>query len=76
MEAFVRIYGRRVRRANAMQLLNIEDARTWKKVVDANPQLANKLKGESQPKYLTTEIFALLPISAWCATGGEDGRKS
>ena len=71
LAAFLRANGRRVRRATAMRLLCVEDPRTFQKVVDANQQLAHKLKGETQPKYLVVEIFALLPMTAWCATSGE-----
>lgn len=70
--AFVQAHGARVRRATAMKLLGIEDGRTFKKVVDVNPGIVHKLKGEGQPKYLTAEIFGLLPVSAWCATGGQE----
>ncbi len=75
LAAFLRANGQRVRRATAMQLLCIESEQTFKKVVDANPGLVHRLKGETQPKYVTAEIFRLLPISAWCATDGEDGQR-
>lgn len=69
---FVARHGTRVRRATAMELLAIDNPQTFRKVVDANPQLVHVVPGESQPKYLTIEIFALLPSAAWCATQGQE----
>ena len=72
LAAFVRAHGERVRRARAMALLQIRDKHVFKKVVDANPAMKHKLRGEGQSKYLTTVIFSLLPAAARCATNGEE----
>lgn len=50
----------RVGRAKAMELLGIKDRRTFRKVVDANPQVRHCLPGEVRPKYLTAELTKLL----------------
>ena len=71
-DAFVARHGVRVRAGVAMQILCIADPETFRKVVDANPQLRHCLPGEAQPKYLTAEIFALLPTAAWCGTPGQE----
>jgi len=68
---FQREHGARVRRATAMALLDIADKETFKKVVDAHPQLKHRLPGERQDKYVTAIIFLLRPIPSRCATGGE-----
>lgn len=65
-------HGVRVRAGVAMQILCIADHETFRKVVDANPQLKHCLPGEAQPKYLTAEIFALLPTAAWCGATGQE----
>lgn len=70
--SLVERHGVRVRAGVAMQLLCIADADTFRKVVDANPQLKHCLPGEVQPKYLVAEIFALLPTAAWCGTLGQE----
>lgn len=70
LESFVERHGARVRRAEAMQLLQIHDKRVFKKVVDANPQMKHRLRGEGQTKYLTSAIWHLLPATARCATNG------
>lgn len=67
MEKFVALHKARVRRAKAMELLNIDSDRTFAKVVDANPQLAHRLPGETQDKYLTEQIFRLLHPVSVCA---------
>lgn len=72
LAALVARHGVRVRAGVAMQLLCIADHETFRKVVDANPKLKHCLPGESQPKYLTAEIFALLPAAAWCGTVGQE----
>lgn len=51
----------RVPRRRAMELLSIDDERVFAKVVDANPSLRHKLKGEKRCKYLTAVIAELLP---------------
>ena len=71
LAAFVRRHGARVRRAEAMILLAIRSKELFKKVVDANPKMKHKLRGEGQTKYLTTVIFNLLPAAARCAINGE-----
>lgn len=50
----------RVARALAKKLLSCDNERTFKKVVDANPQLKHRLPGETRFKYLTDEIRKLL----------------
>lgn len=65
-------HGARVRAATAMKLLDVPSKRTFQKIVDANPELAHRLPGEGQPRYLTAAIFLLLPASARCATKGEE----
>ena len=69
---FTARHGLRVRRQEAMQLLNIKDKCVFKKVVDANPAIKHSLLGEGQTKYLTTVIFDLLPSAVRCATCGEE----
>ena len=54
----------RVSRSKAMELLSIEDERVFAKVVDANPSLKHKIKGEKRCKYLTAEIARLLKPSS------------
>jgi len=58
-------YPARISRSVAMQLLCV-NRKTFKKVVDANPQLRHRLPGEQRDKYLTAEIAKLL--SPRCAT--------
>ena len=65
-------YPARVSRAVAMQLLGIRDDATFRKVVDATPDLLHKLPGESYGKYRVTAIARLLSTSPRCATRGED----
>lgn len=60
---YIKLHGCRVRRGDAMRMLCIIDDRTWQKVLDANPQLRHRLRGERQFKYVTAEIFRLLPAS-------------
>lgn len=50
----------RVSRQRAMVLLCIDDDATFKKVVDAVPQLIHKLPGETRAKYRTEVIAKLL----------------
>lgn len=67
----------RVTRARAMELLCIEDGRTFRKVVDAVPKIKHKLPGEKRCRYLTSVIADLLEPR--CATEGEEkdrGRKA
>lgn len=68
--AFQRLHGVRVRRAEAKQLLDIADDATFKKVVDAVPELRHRLPGENQDKYSTLVIWMLRSESR-CATCGE-----
>lgn len=56
----------RVTRHVAMELLCIDDSRTFKKVVDANPEIKHTLPGEKRAKYLTSVIVRLLDPR--CAT--------
>jgi hypothetical protein len=44
----------------AREVLGIADKETFRKVVDANPQVVHRLAGEVRPKYLTRELLALL----------------
>ncbi len=67
---FVAMHGARVRRGKAMELLCITDEEAFYKVVDANPHMRHRIKGESQSKYLTSVIYEL--ITPKCATEGED----
>lgn len=69
-----------------MELLCIDHDHTFKKVVDAVPELAHKLPGEKKAKYLTSVIEKLLKPglaavmdrrnkdrnSSRCATEGEE----
>lgn len=50
----------RVPRSRAMELLSITSERVFAKVVDANPGMKHKLKGEKRCKYLTAVIAELL----------------
>lgn len=52
-------YPARVTRAAAMRLLAV-GSKTFAKIVDANPQLAHRLPGETRHKYLLVEIRRLL----------------
>jgi hypothetical protein len=72
---FQQAHGLRVRRAVAMALLDVSDERTFRKIVDANPELAHRIPGESQDRYVTSVIYRLLP-TARCATRGEGQRKA
>jgi hypothetical protein len=53
-------YPARVKRHVAMELLSIDDDEVFRKVVDANPDLAHRLPGEKKAKYLTEVIAKLL----------------
>jgi len=66
-------YPARVTRQVAMQLLCVTSKRTFKKVVDANPQLRHRLPGEVRYKYLRDEIAKLLTRPTVC---DPRGRKS
>lgn len=70
LAAFQREHGVRVRRAVAMALLGIADSHTFRKVVDATPELEHRLPGERQARYVTAVIYQLRPESR-CATRGE-----
>lgn len=60
----------RVTRAVAMQLLGATK-NTFPKIVDANPQLKHRLRGEVHFKYLTAEIRKLLtPVPTVCEPRG------
>ena len=59
----------RVTRAVAMQLLSCTKA-TFSKVVDANPQLKHRLRGETRFKYLTSEIRKLISTPTVCDPRG------
>ena len=72
LAAFIKVHGLRLRRAQAMALLQIRDKAAFKKVVDANPGMRHKLSGEGQTRYLTAVVFGLLPAAARCATNGEE----
>lgn len=72
LRAYQTRHGARVRAHRAMELLDVPSKRTFQKIVDANPELAHRLPGEGQPRYLTAAIFLLLPASARCAIKGED----
>lgn len=74
--AFQREHGARVRRAEAMRLLDIADERTFNKVVDATPHLRHRLPGESQDKYVTSVIYFLRPDISRCATSGEEKKRN
>lgn len=55
----------RVSRAEAMRLLNASK-KVFPKIVDANPQLKHRLKGEVHFKYLTAEIRKLIAAPTVC----------
>ncbi len=59
----------RVTRAVAMQLLACSE-KTFTKVVDANPHLKHRLRGETRSKYLTSEIRKLLALPTVCDPRG------
>ena len=67
----------RVSRKRAMELLCIQDKRVFSKVVDANPDIVHKLKGETRAKYLTSVIARLLsPRQSGLQSNGGKGSKS
>jgi hypothetical protein len=69
-------YTARVTRHVAMELLCIDDPRVFRKVIDANPDLAHRLPGEKKAKYLRAVIDRLLqPENSRCATGTGGGKK-
>lgn len=72
LAAFQREHGLRVRRAEAMALLDIKTNLLFQKVVDANPGLAHRVPGEKQDKYVTAVIYALRPASRCVACGEGD----
>lgn len=67
-------HGWRMRRATAMTVLSCPSKAVFEKVVEQNPQICKRLRGEGQTKYLTEEIFKLLAPTtpARCVTNGED----
>jgi hypothetical protein len=70
-------YPARVTRCVAMELLSVKDDETFRKVIDANPDLAHTLPGETKAKYLLVVIARLLePNKSRCATGFLEGNKS
>lgn len=76
LAAFQRAHGLRVRRSQAMALLSIGHADTFRKVVDANPGLAHRVPGEKQDKYVTSVIYNLRSESRCAACGeGTDNTK-
>ena len=50
----------RVNAKTAMAMLGVATKETFRKVVDANPQLVHRLPGEVRRKYLTREISKLM----------------
>jgi hypothetical protein len=72
-------YPARVTRHVAMELLCIVDPRVFRKVIDANPDLAHRLPGEKKAKYLLAIIARLMEpenCESRCATGTLEGKKS
>jgi hypothetical protein len=61
----------RVQARRAMELLSVRTWATFRKVVDANPDLVHRLPGESRARYSTAVIASLL---ARRASPGEDHR--
>lgn len=57
----------RLTRREAMELLGIKCQRTFRKVVDANPQVCHRLAGETRGRYLRVELEKLLR----CGVPGE-----
>lgn len=68
-------YPARVSRHVAMELLCVDDGRVFRKIVDANPNLAHRLPGEKRAKYLLSVIIRLLQPDR-CATGALEGKQS
>jgi hypothetical protein len=64
----------RVGRGIAMRALDIEHDETFKKIVDATPDLAHRLPGEGKTRYRSSVICQLL-ISFRCAAKGEKVKK-
>jgi hypothetical protein len=54
-------YPVRVDRHTARKLLAVNDDRTFRKIIDANPHIVHRIPGEVRAKYLTRELLALLP---------------
>lgn len=72
-------YPARVTRHVAMELLCIDDPRVFRKVIDANPDLAHRLPGEKKAKYLLAIIARLLEpenCNSRCATGTGGEKKN
>lgn len=76
LNSFIRLHGARVRRAQAMALLNVRSPETFRKIVDANPGLRHRLDGEGQTWYVTAVIFTMLPNDARRAAGSGDQQPS
>lgn len=64
----------RVRMGQAIELLGCTK-HTFAKVVDANPQIKHRLKGEVHFKYLTVEIRKLVTPSTVCEPRGRKNSK-
>lgn len=64
----------RVPRSTAMRALCVENDNTWKKIVDATPELTHKLPGEQKVKYRSVVIVRLLADSR-CAAQGEGAKR-
>jgi hypothetical protein len=62
----------RVTRAVAMRAFDVRDDETFKKIVDANPNLVHRLPGEIRMMFRSTEIVRLL---SRCAALGEGVKK-
>ena len=54
----------RVSRATAMEILCIHTQTVFAKVVDSNPQIIHRLKGETRNRYLRDELAKLLTSKA------------
>lgn len=64
----------RVTRRLAMDLLAIRHAETFRKVVDANPDMVHRLPGETRAHYRTDVIARLLASPARCAASREGAK--
>jgi hypothetical protein len=68
-------YPARVSRQTAMALLCISSSETFRKVVDATPDLPHKLPGEVRSKYKVSVIARILTsTNPRCATRGGDSK--
>jgi hypothetical protein len=58
---FMELPGVLVTAREVRAVLGIRHAQTWAKVLAANPQIAHRVPGMKQPRYLKERVLALIP---------------